>query len=612
MKTQIGIPVTENLIQKYGIKGIPDYGPANQVGLTQFQPTGYTTVGSKGSWPNNNDLDYIQISDNVLIMRGSHQLKAGAEFRREDVFRSAAQSARGVIGFDGSFSQDPANRGATGNGLADFLLGSASTGQLSSLTGENGVALNYALYFQDDWKLTPRLTLNLGVRWDRYGPPSFRQRARFPISQFQFSSDMQSYTIVYPKDDSDCGCVHNNKDFAPRVGLAYQVTPKTVIRSGFGIFFGEPDVITQNGQARFQLEAPVFTILSFPTDRLLQPALVVSRGFPSGLLPTTVVQPNSTLVFTETPRLPDQYNMQWFFDVQRQLSSNTVFTASYLGSGTRQLVVLFNRNLPYTPGPGTLQNRRPNSFFGAINYAVPMGNSSYQAVAAKVEKRYAQGLTLLGSYTLSHNIEFTQGNLGDDGGAGWEYNWNARANVGNATYDIRQVLVASGFYDLPFGKGRRWLNTHGPTDWILGGWQLGSILSLRTGMPFTPTVSTDLTNTGTVNHPNRIRAGNLASDQRSIQDWFDLGAFPLAPQYVYGNSGRNILFGPGFRNTDLKISKSFRFRETNRMEFRCEMFNFTNTPNFGQPNTNVNLPVGGTITTAASPRDIQFGLKLIY
>jgi len=290
-----------------------------------------------------------------------------------------------------------------------------------------------------------------------------------------------------------------------------------------------------------------------------------------------------------------------------------VLTLSYLAAEARHLVWTRNLNVPLTPGAGTLKLRRPRPYFGAINLRDPGGSSSYHGFAVKAEKRYASGLTFLGSYTWSHSLDDGAGTL-DDGttGAGVRNPYNMRLHRGNSAYDVRHVLVVSGVYDLPFGKGRAHLNLSGPVDWILGGWQLGAIFNRRSGLPFSPTINGDLTNTGTTNYPNRIGQGSLPADQRSLSRWFDIGAFQLPEAYVYGNSGRNILFGPSATTMDLKIGKNFRIGERYRVEFRTEMFNFSNTPNFGRPNATVNLNQAGQITSAADPRRIQFGLKFVY
>lgn len=608
VKSVLDVPWTENFNAKFSIQGLPDLGDDNRRGMSRFTPTSYAELGTRSFWPNRNNMDLFQITNNVLLVRGRHVFKTGFDFRREALFRRAARFARGQFAFNGSFTQDPLSRGTTGDGVADFLLGLASGGTLGNQNGETAVAHNYSAFFQDDWRITDRLTLNLGVRWDSFGPPSFPHSA---VSRYEIFSGQRLDQFTRPKDDDDCGCKHDLKNFAPRVGFAFQWMPKTVVRSGFGIFYGAPDSLSHDGTGRFYNQAPDFTEISFPTDRLLQPALIVADGFPPGLLPTTVLQPN-VLARAVFRFLPTQYAMQWFFDVQQELPFQSVLTLSYIGSSTRHLAQLRDVNQPFSPGPGALQTRRPRPLFSQITLQDPLGNASYQALTAKAEKRYTQRLSFLAAYTWSHAIDNVTETLNQAGGQGLVDNYNLRRNRANSVFDRRHQFILSSVYDLPFGQARRWLNRPGPMDWLFGGWQLGGILTLQTGTPFTPLINTDLSNTGTTNHPDRRGDGALPGDQRRLTRWFDVSAFDVPRDFTYGNSGRNILLGPPLKNLDLKIGKNFLFRESRRLEFRCEMFNFSNTPHFGRPNPNVNQPQGGRITSAGAPRHIQFGLKFVF
>ncbi|HYP13477.1 MAG TPA: TonB-dependent receptor, partial [Bryobacteraceae bacterium] len=358
----LDIPWDENFNDTLGIKGIASLGDNNARGMTRFTPTGYAEIGARSSWPNRNNLRLIHLNDHFTKVQGRHVLKAGGEFRGERIFRRAARFSRGQMAFNRSFSEDPNNRGRTGDGLADLLLGFASGGTLGNQNGETAVTRNYSAFFQDDWKLSNRLTLNLGVRWDRFGPPSFKDT---PVSRFNIDLENRQYTIEKPENESDCGCEHDNNNIAPRVGLAFQLTPRTVVRSGFGLFYGQPDAISHDGDARFSHQPPEFSELTFPTDRLFQPALVVRNGFPAGLLPATAVQTNVG-VKTALPFMPSQYTSQWFFDVQQEIPFNTVVTLSYLGTSSKHMVWTRNLNQPFTPGPAAIQQRRPYPFFGAI------------------------------------------------------------------------------------------------------------------------------------------------------------------------------------------------------------------------------------------------------
>ena len=604
----LDIPWSENFNDKLGIKGIASLGDDNARGMTRFTPTGYAEVGARSFWPNRNNLGLLHLTEHFSKVQGRHVWKAGAEFHGERIFRRAARLSRGQMAFNRSFSEDPNNRGRTGDGLADLLLGLASGGMMGNQNGETAVTRNYSVFFQDDWKVNNRLTLNLGVRWDRFGPPSFKDT---PVSRFMIDFVNRSYAIVKPKDEDDCGCEHDNNNFAPRIGLAYQLTQKTVLRSGFGIFYGQPDAVSHDGDARFSNQPPEFSELSFPTDRLFQPALVVGQGFPTGLLPTTTIQTNVG-VKTALPFMPSQYSSQWFFDVQRELPFNTVVTLSYLGTSSKHMVWTRNLNQPYTPGAAAIQQRRPYPFFGGITLRDPGGSASYNAFTAKAEKRFSQGMTFLVSYTWSHAIDDGAGTL-NDGAASFRDNYNLALERGNSQYDLRHNLITSLVYDLPFGRGRAFgSNMHPIANAVLGGWQLGGILFVRSGEPFSVTVSGDVANLGTTNYANRIGNGSLSSSERSIDRWFDTSAFTVPAQYTIGNAGRGILYGPGSTNMDLKIGKNWMITERARLEYRLEMFNFTNTPNFGTPNGVLNNAQVGKITSAQDPRRIQMGAKLVF
>jgi outer membrane receptor protein involved in Fe transport len=212
IESLLDVPWKENFNEKFGIKGLPDLGDDNRRGMTRFTPTGYAEVGTRSFWPNRNNLDLLHLANHTLIVRGTHVIKTGFEYRGEQVFRRAARFARGQMAFGGVFSQDPNNRARTGDGMADFLLGLASGGTIGNQNGETAATRNYALYLQDDWRITRRLTLNLGLRWERFGPPSYKKT---PVARFEVDFASQTFRIVRPRDESDCGCEHDNNDFAP-------------------------------------------------------------------------------------------------------------------------------------------------------------------------------------------------------------------------------------------------------------------------------------------------------------------------------------------------------------------------------------------------------------
>jgi hypothetical protein len=614
MPTSFDIPYDKALFDQFGIKGIPKTGFAssNDHGLTLFSPSGYAQLGSRAFWPNTNNLFVTQFNDVVFRSAGNHGLKAGVEYKHENIYRVAARYARGLMTFNREFTADPLNRAATGDGMAEFMLGMAAAGNLGNENGENLMANSLAAFFQDNWKVSPRLTVNLGLRYDIFFASTFPDGA---VSNFllDYSQTGASGRLpqIRPQSGSDCGCEQNYKNFAPRLGLAYRLTNKTVLRTGFGIIFAQADSFYQQ-TARWWNQSPDFVEYSFSTVDRINPLLTLQKGFPAVTLPATSVPgPASVGINIQTRNMPDQYSQQWFFDLQRELPYDTLMTVAYSGNGARKLIVGLDYNVPYGPAASTVASRRNFPYYTGVTRQMPMGKSSYNAFVWKLEKRFSKGLSFLSAFTWAHSIDdFTEISNGT-GGNGPVAPWNIELNRGNSYSDVRRQWAFSAAYELPVGKGKPLLNHGGAVNAILGGWQLASLVTMRSGIPFTVTTSGGLTNAGGADRPNRIGNGTLPSGQPTIDHWFDTTAFTVQPQYTYGNSGRNILFGPTLRNLDLSLSKSFAITEGKRLQFRAESFNFTNTPAFGQPGATLNGLGVGQITSAGDPRRIQFGLKFI-
>jgi hypothetical protein len=240
----------------------------------------------------------------------------------------------------------------------------------------------------------------------------------------------------------------------------------------------------------------------------------------------------------------------------------------------------------------------------------PVGAASYEALVTRLERRFSRGLTVLTSYTWSHNIDnSTQFN---DSNTGMADPYNLRRERGNSNLDHRQAFTSSFTYELPLGRGRTFGSAwRAPLDAILGSWQVGGIVTFRSGFPFDVRYPGDPQNSGTVNRGDRIATGRLPNP--SIDRWFDEFAFVQSAPGVFGNTGRNVLFGPGTRNLDFMAGKRFRLPwEGHSLQFRFESFNFSNTPKFGQPNANLRSPAAATISQADEPRRIQFGLKYVF
>ena len=264
-----------------------------------------------------------------------------------------------------------------------------------------------------------------------------------------------------------------------------------------------------------------------------------------------------------------------------RLVPNLLLDVAYSASTGHKLTGSRNANQP-RPGPGAQQPRSPFPQFTGISRVEPFANSNYQGLVAKIERRFSGGLTFLTAYTWSHFIDDTQ-TLLDLIGAGIQDAFNRQAEKGNANYDIRHRFVTSYAYELPVGKGKRFLNRGGASNAVLGGWQMNGILTLQTGHTFTPTFNVNVSNAGGTQRPDRIASGVLSGSDRTVDRWFDKNAFVSPVGFAFGNSGRNILMGPGMAQWDFSLFKSITVTERVRMQLRIESFNFFNHPNFGLP-----------------------------
>ncbi|MEZ5391695.1 MAG: TonB-dependent receptor [Bryobacterales bacterium] len=646
--TRFDIPFTENLNSQYGIKGAPGdtIGDGLDQGYSLFIPgSGFTNVGPRAFWPNVNKLDNIQISDNFTIIQGRHTIKFGYEFRRSDVPRSPSRYRRGQFNFNGQYTAgNPTNsgsRGQTGSGLADMLLGFANNETWGFPNGEDVITPYHGMFVQDDWKITNRLTLNVGVRYERFMPPTFPDPSKQTVSRFLTQINGRAFDpgegivpgaggwgeaqylpqFVVPSSSSDSGGKTDGNNFAPRFGIAYRATSKTVIRAGAGLYYGEANNV-QGEQARFFTGAPLANEFNNPQpfNRLSQ--LIVQEGF-APVTPEGFPRAGLSVSTSADGAWPQLYSGQWFFDIQHELPLDTLLTIGYNGTSTSQMPVGVNINRPVTFGDGSVNvnNRRVRPFFNSVNMiGVQYMNANYNSLTVKGEKRFTNGFTFLSSFTWSHNIDYGNENLFQGATAQERYTYNKSIERASASLDRRLAYVLSAVYELPFGKGKSFLQS-GPGNWILGGWQVGGILSLLAGTPDSHSFNRDTTGVGGANRGNLVGELNLPRSERTVERWFNVdGCRPLTSAcavqpgntFALDNAGRNLIIGPPSRNFDFSLSRRFTITEKQALQFRFESFNFTNTPTFGSPNTAIGGANAGIITTASDPRRIQFGLKYMF
>ena len=496
------------LFDQYGVLGAPDISIVH--GLPTFAVAGFATLGTtgpgnlptpatgSGNLPIDKQGRTIQAADNLSWVRGRHTVKFGFDFQQVTLYANSTLQARPNFNFTGVYTQNPQSRPGTGASFADFLLGLTNDSQVSTRSISESRQHIYQGYVQDDWNITPRLTLNLGLRYEL--PLPFYETANKYANLILEPGSLYGQLL----DAHDAGAAGyrtsfvdpNWHNFAPRVGFAFKLTPKTVIRSAAGIFYGRDENVPV---ARRPTNNPPYFILSTYTSDQIDPSIVLSQGFPANALdPANVKNPavNSYLRHSPTP-----YVQQWNFNVQRELPAGLVAQVAYVGSSSHDLYYPDNVNLP-PPGAGKIQPRRPIQGFAAIYEYAPFVSANYNALQAQLERRFSKGLTFLAAYTYSHSLDNGPSQADNGvGDPGPQNPLNFTAERGNSNFDVRQRFVASTVYELPFGTGKPFLSHSRLGRAIAGGWQFSGILSLQSGLPFTPVLSFDPTNSGTTARP---------------------------------------------------------------------------------------------------------------
>ncbi len=611
--------VQEPLNASFGIQGAPGdtFNDGLDHGYSRFAIAGFTQLGPRQNWPNTGLLDTFLVGDTMIWQRGKHGIRFGGEMRRVNQFRQAERFRRGFFNMNGVYSVEQPDSGPsranTGNGMADMLLGWASNGTFGNAQGENVIERYYGGFIQDDWKVNQKLTINIGLRWEFFQEPTYpnpdQQTSARWLTELNGVTNVADERIVFPTDSRDCGCIQDFNNFAPRIGIAYKLTDKTVIRTGGGIYYGGSEALGEL-RGRFFTGPPRAIEIGLPQTRQTS-NLLVRQGFPEFRV-TDEVPASGVDVKTTSDRMSTMYSGQWFFDIQHQLPFDTLLTVAYMGQSASHLSFERNLNQPFTPHPTILwQNRRIRPRFNNVRNSDPNFNSNYNALTLKAEKRYTQGLTLLSSFTWSHNLDAVQERWTAQG-SGMATPHNVSLEYGNSDLDRRLAYNLSWFYEIPLGKGKSRMQS-GPLSWFLGNWQVGGILALQTGMWSDHSFNVDNQNLGGRVRGDWVSNPNLSRDDRTIDRWFNTGFLTASAPGVISNAGRNTILLPRRTNYDFILAKQIMMPwEGHRVQFRFESFNFTNTPQFGAPNTAVGSPAAGQITTADEPRRIQFALKYLF
>ncbi len=598
--------------QKYPTSGLAVPGVPNNAtinGLTLFQISGYHTLGEPGYTPTTSTSQEFQYGDTLNVVHGKHSLKMGPQVRFSQFNLFQIGQPRGAFSFSGEYTSDsPSSGDGTGNALADMLLGLPTSSTISTLTYFGNRQHTYGAFIQDDYKISPTLTLNLGLRYDYTSPLA---EAHNQQSNFDFAT---AQLVVAGQNGASAGLVTTDKDdFAPRIGLAWNPRKNTVIRAGYGRFFSYQEIRTGD-PLQLAYNLPFFYQPTFISDGVT-PLLTVSGGFPS-LNPSQATDAGVTISGSGVgSHLHAPVLDEWNFNIQQQLPGNILFETAYVGSKSTHLQTLLDPNQVAIPGPGDIQSRRPYPQYGPFTDIVNRGNSSYNALEVKVERRLSNGLMFLSAFTYSKSLN-DQPEICCS--SPWPQNsYNVSADRGPSDFDEKFRWVSSFDYQLPVGKGQRFVGSSRAGDLLLGGWHLGGIFTIRSGFYFSPLMGYDPSNTGSIGlvRTDRSCDGNLPSSQRNPSLWFNINCFPLPTTYAFGNSGKNVLIGPGGVSTDLALRKLFALTERQSLEFRLEMFNAFNHPVFAQPDNYVTDGPGatGVITSTVLPqREIQFAVKLHF
>lgn len=591
---------TKNILQFQNMLNSPINFGLPTVNLGPFG--GFGTVPNIPAEFGSNTYQY---EDSLTWVHGRHTMKFGGGFRNVQVPHDPTFFSRGIFVFAGA---------ATGNPVADFLLGFPFV----SIGGgtPKGVSAflsfhHYEWFVQDDWKVSPSLTFNLGMRYERIGVNTDRFRGRLTVF------DEKTGQEVPASQQAQLGLINpDNNDFGPRFGFAWQPfhTSSTVVRGGYGVYYDVKAINERNfslgAELKFQQIVDIALLAGMP------PAVSWDNLWP----PLTGGASLGTL--SDDPRARTPYVQQYSFGIERSLAHDMIVEVDYVGSVGRKLNLRVDINqatLPTVLGQ-PLQSRRPYPSFSSVLMSKDLGTSNYNSLQARLEKRFSHNLSFLAAYTYMRSLDTgsSTNDLANPNAGSPQNVRNMKAEYGVSSFNQPQRLTFTSIYQLPFGSGQRYLSTL-PKGFnaAVKGWQLNTILTIATGQPFTVQVpSQDREQIGTflggTQRANCIGQGNLPRSQRTANLWFNTIAFQVAPLGTFGNCARNTVTGPGTNNWDLSLFKNTPITEKTSLQFRAEFFNAWNHPQFGIPIFDPTAQAFGRINSFGPARQIQFALKLLF
>lgn len=613
---------------RLGIRGIPDGA------FPAFAPAGYTSLGSTGQERRQFPIEQFQWVNNLSWVRGKHTFKFGGELRPSYNYEVNRPTAAGSFSFSLLGTGQP-GIAASGNGLATMLLG-FTTGFTSRETEVLDRKSWYMAGFaQDDWNITRDLTLNIGLRWETDTAMSDRNNRgnsfdTTRINPVSGTPGVVTFLGVNGWREHSLYLTDWN-NFGPRFGFAWKPfgSSKSVFRGAYGLTFAHPfDAGVPNANSLgFERSATLNT----PDNGITAPFLLrdgVSVTLQSPVLDDRFgavpagTQPNTAVTFFESNRRTG-YSHMFNMGYQREIGWGLMGDVSFVGNLSHKLPsgnITLNQVTPErlvqvaAAGRTPAQGDRPFAQFSNVTIQNPsFGDARYYAGVVRVERRFSGGYSVLGTYTLARafNNYTDGGSLGAD--IGFSNFYNRRADWGPTGNDVRHRFTMTSVYEIPIGKGRKYLASHWAGQ-ILGNWSLGGLMTMQSGEPFT--VNTQVNNTfvfsAGAQRANVSRDPNLPNSERTLERWFDTGAFSQPAQFTFGNQGVNILRADGLINLDMSILRNFAVGEDKKIQVRGEFFNFTNHPNFGGPGATLNGPGFGIIAGAGPGRRIQLGARFVF
>ena len=635
----------EDVSGSVGFPGVPYVEGTDNGGLPQMSFNDEATLGSPTYLPSNEIQNTYSVSDTFTLIAGNHSWKFGAEYRPEEFTIYQPAAPRGELSFGTQYTDNPAAQGTGGSGFATLLTGQSAGGDINNLTNVDYNRITYSIFAQDDWRVTPRLTLNLGLRYEFFGPVLERHNAQSNFNPMTGVLDIpassnvsltptlaQLLPVNHKASNQLIDTDYNN--LGPRLGFAYQVAPRVVVRSGFGVFYnGDENGPYSNPSPGFN--PPYFASQAFNApcsqssyagsalDCSVPGLTQLAQGFPG----TSLTDPNTPSLFSLQLNLRTPYVTQWHGTVQYQIAQNTVLDVGYVGSKGTKLYTFKNLNQasPTADASAPYAPRRPFPYVdSSIGYLDSQGLSNYNALQAKVQHNFGAGVSALVNYTYSHALgNSSNANLGAQNNDSFRYSAEPNIEYGNLDFDVRHRFLASYIWDLPIGRDQHFAsNVNSFTNVLIGNWQLSGIVTLSSGTWFTVTdANANFANSDGQQRPDFV-PGQSGNGKPCIPGtFFNTCAFADPAPGSFGNVSLNSLRGPNYKNWDGSLLKSFPIGESRRVEFRAEFYNLLNHTNYlfaapGPQNSNNATVLGassfGYVTAARPPRQIQLGLKLYY